>query len=135
MIQMNMNVEFNDSDFMRIFSTRDDSMFDSFVKRSLIISCILFFDNNQHKLETLIDIDAIEYAFIDRQIAQLVCDMLHMKSVSLLKSKSLIEFDDRHASSITHVIYLKLTIELHFELTALLLIIDLNNHSIILEKS
>ena len=143
MIQMNLNFEFNDFDSMRIFFTRDDSMinsfvnsmFDSFVKRSLIINCILFFDNNQHRLEALIDIDATEYAFIDRQITQLVCDMLHMKSVSLLKSKFLIEFDDRHASSIIHVIYFKLTIELHFELTAFLLIIDLNNHSIILEKS
>ena len=66
MIQMNLNVEFNDFDFMKIFFIRDDSMFDFFVKRFLIISCILFFDNNQHKLETLIDIDVIEYAFIDR---------------------------------------------------------------------
>ena len=134
-IQMNLNVVFSDSDSMKIFSTRDDNMFDSFVKRFLVINCILFFDSNQHRLEALIDIDATKYVFIDRQIAQLVCDMLHMKSVSLLKSKSLIEFDDRHVSSITHVIYFKLTIELHFELTALLLIIDLNNHSIILEKS
>ena len=135
MIQMNLNVEFNDSDSMRIFSTRDDNLFDFFVKNSLIINCILFFDNNQHKLETLIDIDATKYAFIDKQIAQLVCDMLHMKFVSLLKSKFLIEFDDRHVSSIIHVIYFKLTIELHFEFIAFLLIIDLNNHSIILEKS
>ena len=58
-----------------------------------------------------------------------------MKFVSLLKSKSFIEFDDRHVSSITHVIYFKLTIDLHFEFTTSLLIIDLNNHSIILEKS
>ena len=110
-------------------------MFDSFSKKSLIINCTLFFDDNQHKLETLIDIDVIEYAFINREIAQLVCNMLSMKSVSLLKSKSLIEFDDRHVSSITHVIYFKLTIDLHFELTILMLIIDLNNHSIILDKS
>ena len=135
MIQMNMNIEFNDSDSMRIFSTRDDSMFDFFVKKSLVINCILFFDSNQHRLEALIDIDVTSYAFIDKQIARLVCDMLHMKLVSLLKSKLLIEFDDRYVLSITHVIYFKLTIELHFELIALLLIIDLNNHSIILKKS
>ena len=135
MIQMNLNVEFSDFDSMRIFFTRNDSMFDAFVKRFLIINCVLFFDNNQHRLEVLIDIDAIEYAFIDRQMTQFVCDMLHMKFVSLLKSKFLIEFDDRHVSSIIHVIYFKLTIELHFELIAFLLIIDLNNHSIILEKS
>ena len=132
---MNLNVEFNDFDSIKIFFTRDDNMFDSFVKRSLIINCILFFDNNQHKLEVLIDIDVIEYVFIDKQIAQLVCDMLHMKSISLLKSKFFIEFDNRHVLSIIHVIYFKLTIKLHFELIVLLLIIDLNNHSIILKKS
>ena len=135
MIQINLNVEFNDFDSMRIFFIRDDNMFDFFVKKSLIINCILFFDNNQHKLEILINIDVIEYAFIDKQITQLVCDMLHMKFVSLLKSKFFIEFDDRHVSSIIHVIYFKLTIELHFELIVFLLIIDLNNHSIILKKS
>ena len=110
-------------------------MFDSFSKKLLIINCTLFFDDNQHKLKTLIDIDVIEYAFINREITQLVCNMLSMKSVSLLKSKSLIEFDDRYVSLITHVIYFKLTINLHFELTILMLIIDLNNHSIILNKS
>ena len=110
-------------------------MFDSFIKRFLIINCTLSFNDNRHRLETLINIDATDYAFIDKEIAQLVCNMLSMKFVSLLKSKSLIEFDDRHVSSIIHVIYFKLTIELHFELTALLLIIDLSNHSIILKKS
>ena len=109
-------------------------MFDSFSKRFLIINYTSFFDDNQHKLETLIDIDVIEYVFIDREITQFVCNMLNMKFVSLLKSKFLIEFDDRYASSIIHVIYFKLTINLHSEFIALLLIIDLNNHSIILEK-
>ena len=110
-------------------------MFDFFSKNSLTINCTLFFENNQHKLKILIDIDVIEYVFIDRKITQFVCNMLSMKFVSLLKSKFLIEFDDRHVSSITHVIYFKLTINLNFEFTTLLLIIDLNNHSIILEKS
>ena len=110
-------------------------MFDSFIKRSLVISCTLSFNDNRHRLEALIDTDATDYAFINKEIAQLVCNMLNMKLVFLLKSKSLTEFDDRHASSIIHVIYFKLTINLHFELTASLLIIDLNNHPIILEKS
>ena len=120
---------------LKIFFIHDDNMFDSFIKRFLIISCTLSFNDNRHKLEVLIDIDAIDYAFIDREIAQFVCNMLNIKFVSLLKSKSLIEFDDRHVSSIIHVIYFKLTIELHFELIVLLLIIDFDNHSIILKKS
>ena len=120
---------------LRIFFIHDDNMFDSFIKRFLIINCTLSFNDNRHKLKFLINIDAIDYAFINREIAQLVCNMLSMKSVSLLKSKFLFEFDDRYVSSIIHVIYFKLTIKLHFELIVFLLIIDLNNHSIILEKS
>ena len=120
---------------LRIFFTHYDNLFDSFIKRSLIINCTLSFNDNRHRLEALIDIDATDYAFIDREIAQLVCNMLNMKSISLLKSKSLIEFDDRQTSSIIHVIYFKLTIELHFDLIVLLFIIDLNSHSIILKKS
>ena len=120
---------------LRIFSIHDDNMFDFFIKRFLIINCTLSFNDNRHRLEALIDIDATDYAFIDKEIAQLVCNMLSMKFVSWLKSKLLIEFDDRHVSSIIHVIYFKLTIELHFELIVLLLIIDFDNHSIILKKS
>ena len=120
---------------LRIFFTHYDNLFDSFIKRSLIINCTLSFNDNEHKLETLIDIDATDYTFIDREIAQLVYNMLNMKSISLLKSKSFIEFDDRQISSIIYIIYFKLTIELHFELIVFLFIIDLNNHSIILKKS
>ena len=119
----------------KFFFIHDDNMFDFFIKRLLIINCTLSFNDNKHKLKILINTDAIDYAFIDKEIAQLVCNMLNMKSVSLLKSKFLIEFDNRYVSSIIYVIYFKLTIELHFEFIVLLLIIDLNNHSIILKKS
>ena len=110
-------------------------MFDFFIKRFLIIICTLSFNDNKHKLKILINIDAIDYAFIDKKIAQFMCNILNMKFVFLLKSKFLIEFDDRHVFFIIHAIYFKLTIKLHFELIAFLLIIDFNNHSIILKKS
>ena len=71
-------------------------MFDFFIKRFLIIICTLLFNDNKHKLKILINIDAIDYAFIDKKIAQFVYNMLNMKFVFLLKSKSLIEFDDHH---------------------------------------
>ena len=61
--------------------------------------------------------------------------MLGMESVPLLKPKSLTGFDGRHAPPIIHAIYLKLTIGLHSELTAFLLITDLGSHPIILGKS
>ena len=96
---------------------------------------VIILNDNKHKLEILINIDAIDYAFINKKIAQFVCIMLSMKFVSLLKSKSFIEFDDRYISSIIYVIYFKLTIKLHFELIVFLLIIDFDNYSIILKKS
>ena len=133
--KLTIHIENAIDECLRIFFIHDDNMFDFFIKRSLIIFCTLSFNDNKYKLETLIDTNAIDYAFIDKEIAQLVCNMLNMKSVSLLKSKFLIEFDDRYVSSIIHVIYFKLTINLHFELIVFLLIIDLNNHSIILKKS
>ena len=109
-------------------------MFDPFTKRPLVTTCTLSFNDNRHRLETLIDTGATDYAFIDREIAQLVCNMLSMKPVPLLKPKPLTGFDGRHAPPITHAIYPKLTIELHSELTAPLLITDLGNHPIILGK-
>ena len=109
-------------------------MLNFFIKRFLIINCTLLFNDNKHKLKILINIDAIDYAFIDKKIAQFVYNMLNIKFVFLLKSKSLIEFDNRQIFSIIYVIYFKLTINLHFELIIFLLIIDLNNHSIILKN-
>ena len=65
-------------------------MFDFFNKNFLIINYILFFDDIQHKLKILINIDVIEYVFIDKKITQFVYNMLNMKFVLLLKSKFLL---------------------------------------------
>ena len=80
-------------------------MFNFFNKIFLIINCILFFNDIQHKLEILINIDVIEHVFINKKITQFVCNILNMKFVLLLKSKSFIKFDDRQISSIIYVIY------------------------------
>ena len=79
-------------------------MFDFFIKRFLIINCTLSFNDNKHKLKILININAIDYAFIDKKIAQFVCNMLNIKFVFLLKSKLLIEFDKRHFFLIIQII-------------------------------
>ena len=42
-------------------------MFDFFIKRFLIINCTLSFNDNKHKLKILINIDAIDYAFINKK--------------------------------------------------------------------
>ena len=50
---------------LRIFLIYDDNMFNFFNKFFLNINYILFFDNNQHKLKILINIDVIKYVFIN----------------------------------------------------------------------
>ena len=97
---------------LKIFFIHDDNMFDSFMKRFSIINRTLSFNDNKHKLKILINIDAIDYAFIDKEIAQFVDNTLNIKFVSLLKSKFFIKFDDCHVSLIIHIIYFKLTIKL-----------------------
>ena len=59
----------------------------------------------------------------------------NIKSKILLGSKFLRIFDERRIRSITHVIYSNITIQNHVELIGFLFIIDIEFHSIILNKS
>ena len=45
-------------------------MFDFFIKRFLIIICMLLFNDNKHIFNILINIDTIDYTFIDKKITQ-----------------------------------------------------------------
>jgi len=87
---------------------------DSFASESLTIKCILSSNKISYSLKSLIDIKAADYLFIDEVIAQIVCDQLQIKSLTLIKAKSIQEFNDHYAKKlITHVIYLNLTIQDH----------------------
>ena len=115
-------------------SSNESMLDDSYDRRSLIKQCTLSFAETQHSLEILIDTDATEFAFIDRRIAQLICDILRMSLVSLSKSKSLRDFDDKQVTLITHVIYSILIIDDHFEIIVFMLITNIDSHSLILDK-
>ncbi len=109
---------------------------DSFASESLITECVLSSNEISYSLKSLIDIEAANYSFIDEVIAQIVCDQLQIESLTLIKAKSIWEFDDYYAKKfITHVIYSNLTVQNHMIDTASMLITWLNQHQMILEKT
>jgi len=69
-------------------------------------------------------------------IAQIVYDQLQIEFLTLIKAKSIQEFNDHYAKKlITHVIYLNLTIQDHTINIAFILITQLKQHQMILEKT
>ncbi len=109
---------------------------DSFASESLIIECVLSSNEISYSLKSLIDIKAADYSFINEVIAQIVCDQLQIELLTLIKAKSIREFDNHYAKKlITHVIYLNLTIQDHTIDTASMLITRLDQHQMILEKT
>jgi len=67
---------------------------------------------------------------------QIVCNQLQIKFLTLIKAKSIREFDDHYAKKlITHVIYLNLIIQSHTIEIASMLITQLDQHQMILEKT
>ena len=107
-----------------------------FASESLITECVLSSNEISYSLKSLIDIEAADYSFIDKVIAQIVCDQLQIESLTLIKAKSIREFDDHYAKKlITHVIYSNLTVQDHTIDTASMLITRLDQHQMILEKT
>ncbi len=87
---------------------------DSFASESLTTEYVLSSNEISYSLKLLINIEAADYLFIDEVIAQIVCNQLQIKSLTLIKAKSIREFDDHYAKKlITHIIYLNLTIQDH----------------------
>ncbi len=109
---------------------------DSFASESLTTECVLSSKEISYSLKSLIDIEAADYSFIDEVIAQIVSDQLQIKSLTLIKAKSIREFDDHYAKKlIIHVIYSNLTVQDHTIDIASMLITRLDQHQMILEKT
>ncbi len=84
---------------------------DSFASESLTTEYVLSSNEISYSLKSLIDIEAVDYLFINEVIAQIVCDQLQIKLLTLIKVKSIQEFNDHYAKKlITHAIYLNLTV-------------------------
>ena len=84
---------------------------DSFASESLTTKYVLSSNEISYSLKSLIDIEAADYLFIDEVITQIVYDQLQIESLTLIKAKSIQEFDNYYAKKlITYVIYLNLTV-------------------------
>jgi len=109
---------------------------DSFASESLTTECVLSSNEISYSLKSLIDIEAADYSFIDEVIAQIVCDQLQIESLTLIKTKSIREFNDHYAKKlITHVIYSNLTVQNHTVEITFMLITQLDQHQMIFEKT
>ncbi len=119
-----------------LISSTMSSLNDFFASKSLTTECVLFSDEINYSLKSLIDIEAADYLFIDELIAQNVCDHLQIELLSLIKLKSIREFDDHYAKKlITHAIYLNLTVQDHMKRFVSMLITWLSQHQMIFEKT
>ncbi len=109
---------------------------DSFASESLTTECVLSSNEISYSLKSLVDIEAAGYSFIDEVIAQIVCDQLQIEPLTLIKAKSIREFDGHYAKKpITHAIYSNLTVQDHTIGTASMLITRLDQHQMILGKT
>jgi len=119
-----------------LISSTMSSSNDLFASKSLTTECVLSSNEINYSLKSLIDIEAADYSFIDELIAQNVCDHLQIKSLSLIKLKSIREFNDHYAKKlIIHAIYLNLTVQDHMKRFVFMLITRLDQHQMILEKT
>ncbi len=94
-----------------LISSTTSSSNDFFASKSLTTECVLFSNEISYSLKSLIDIEAADYLFIDEVIAQIVCDQLQIKSLTLIKAKSIQEFNDHyyHDSSLVRLNLLALS--------------------------
>ncbi len=119
-----------------LISSTTSSLNKLFASKSLTIECVLFSNEISYSLKSLIDTEAADYSFIDELIAQNVYNQLQIESLSLIKLKSIREFNDHYAKKlITHAIYLNLTVQDHMKRFVFMLITWLNQHQMILEKT
>ena len=82
----------------------------------------------------LVDTYATRFSFINKKFVKIVCKKLEIQSQHLTKPKPIQGFDGRAAQPMTYAIYLTLFIRNHTESLAPLLIIKLEQHSIILGR-
>jgi len=119
-----------------LISSTISSLNDFFVLKSLTTECVLSSSEISYSLKSLIDTEAADYSFINELTAQNVCDHLQIKSLSLIKLKSIRRFNDHYAKKlITHAINLNLTVQDHMKRFIFMLITQLNQHQMILEKT
>ena len=84
-------------------------------------------------MQFLLDIDIIDYVFINEKIARFVCQKLNIVFIRFSYSRYIRCFNEKNIKSIIHVIYSILTMQNHKEITIFLFIIKINEHFLILD--
>ena len=92
-------------------------------------------NKDEFKTIALLNTDNSKHAFIDKEFARKICDKLNISSQELIKTKFIRKYDEKTDVVITHVIYSILTVNDHRKNLTFLLIIKLENHKLILERS
>jgi hypothetical protein len=108
----------------------EDSLFDD---KSVIVECTLELDN-EYIIKAMINNDCTDYSFIDTDIAQQVCEALEISFFKLNKLREVKSYDERRNKDIIHAIYSFMIIQNHIESSISMMIIKLDQHSIILSK-
>jgi hypothetical protein len=108
----------------------EDNLFDD---KSVIVECTLELDN-EYIIKAMINNDCIDYSFIDIDIAQQVCEALEINFLKLNKFREIKSYDEKTNKNITHAIYSLMIIQNHIESSTSMMIIKLDQHSIILNK-
>ena len=81
------------------------------------------------------NIDCIDYSFIDQNLTQIICDQLEMIFIFFFKSRNVRRFDDNvFFHFITHALYFIFIVQNHIEFIIFMLIISFDQHQIILNK-
>ena len=105
-----------------------------FNERAFDTLCILK-NKDEFKTIVLLNTDSSEHAFIDKKFARKIFDRLNISSQELIKVKFIRKYDEKTDVAIIHVIYFILTVNDHRKNLTFLLIIKLENHKLILERS
>jgi hypothetical protein len=109
----------------------EDNFFDD---KLIIVECILKLDN-KYIIKAMIDNECIDYLLIDIDIAHQVCEALRINFLKLNKSREMKNYDERRNKNIIDVIYSFMIIQNHTKSSIFMMIIKLDQHSIILDKS
>ncbi len=109
---------------------------ENYFDKSFLVNALLILQNESFSLRFLIDSDSAVYMIIHINLVDKVCKELRIQPILLAKEKLIKEYDEKiFKKTIIHKILLNLIIESHKKLTVSMLIVDINHHEVILEKS
>ncbi len=108
---------------------------DSFNFKPFIVNVILNSLEKIFRFLALIDIKVTDMMFINDSLISELCECFDIQSISLFKSKSIRLYDETlDRRSITHALYISITIQEHKNEMMSLLITCLDQHKIIIDN-